>query len=443
MKTRILVLGLAIALIALSGCNQPIDEATLSTVVAGTLEALDAGDKALPDTPAETGVDPAALIPTEVAPDPGPGVLTIAYINAGLVWFVQEGGTPVQLTTSGNAEQVVLSTDGQLAAFVRHELSPELYELRVVATATGVETVLVSQADFDAFYPLDGALHHAPFQLEFIPGTHTLLMNTREIFEGPGLLQNNELWSIDADSGSRTLLLDRGLGGDFYISPSGGQLALVLPTSIGFANIDGTGRSPDHLTFAFIITYSEYAYYPTPVWALDGSAVVVVIPPADPFASNIAQVWRVPVSGSAVSLLNLTGFNFFRNQRRTPLLAPDLSKVAFMREMAPNTFDLVVVPLDGSPESVYTSGDISWQAWNPDSARFVYSDTPRNYLLGGLGLPATGVGFGAYLRWVDVDTFLYLDQLTATHRFGLVNLPGPASELAVISGNVFDFDFTD
>jgi hypothetical protein len=303
--------------------------------------------------------------------------------------------------------------------------------------------VLATQADLDGFFPLDGALHHAPFQLDFIPGTHTLLMNTREVFEGPGLLQNNELWSIEAETGARTLLLDRGLGGDFYISPGGDQLALVLPTSIGFAAIDGSGRSPDHLTFPFVSTYSEYAYYPIPVWSLDGSAIVVVIPPADPFADDTARVWRVPVSGGATPLADLTGFNYFRNSSKTPMLAPDLSKVAFMRETARNTFDLVVAPLDGSPESVYSSGDLSWQGWNPDSNQFVFSNSPRNYTLGGLGLPSSGVGFGTHLRWVDEDTLLYLDQLTASHRFGIVNLPGPAAELAVISGNVFDYDFTE
>jgi len=443
-KSTVTVLVILLVFI-LAGCNMPSDTPDLSTLVAATLAALDAGSPggspagSTPEMTVEPGVVPTSPPSTAVL---GLGVLSIAYINGGEVWFVEEGGTPIQLTSSGDVENVVLSTDGQLAVFVRHVFSPELFELRVVGITSMTESLLISQPDFDGLYPLGGALHHAPYQVEFIPGTHTLLMNTREIYEGPGLAQNNELWSIDADTGIRTLLLDRGLGGDFFISPGADRLALVLPTSIGFANIDGTGRSPEHLTFPSVITYSEYGYYPIPVWSSDGSAIDVVIPGEDPFVDFTARVWQVPVSGAAVPLLDLTGFGYFRNSGKSPMLAPDLSKVAFLRETAPNIFDLIVAPLDGSPESVYATGDLAWQGWNPDSTQFVFTNEPLNLMLGSVGLPPLGVGFGSWLRWVDADTFLYLDQLTAIHRFGLVNLPSPASELDVIAGSLFDYDFT-
>ena len=113
-----------------------------------------------------------------------------------------------------------------------------------------------------------------------------------------------------------------------------------------------------------------------------------------------------------------------------------------MRETAPNTFDLVVQPLDGSTESIAASGNITWQGWNPDSSRMVYGDMPSNYLLVGPSLAPTGLGFGQYLRWVDVDTYLYLDTFTATHRFGVVNMPGTAVVIDTIVGQVFDYDFT-
>ena len=448
MKTRWVILLLLVMMFTLAGCDGAIDESVVGTVVAATLEAMgmdEAGqpvDSKSPDATAGVSGDSAPVPPPEAPEVSGPGVLQITYINGGDVWFVEKGAAPIQLTTSGNVDRVVLSTDGQLAAFLWHDISLEVSELRMVDTAAGTEWVLFSQADLDALYPLGEALHHLPYQFDFIPGTHTLLLNTRKIYMGPGLVQNNDLWSINVDTSTRTLLLDPGQGGDFYISPSGDMLALVSPTSLGFARADGTDRSPDHLTFPFVMTYSEYAYYPIPVWSTDESAVAVLIPAEDPFVDDSALVWRVPVEGPPTPLLDLTGFLFFRNQGKTPAIAPDLSKVVFLREISTTTSDLVVTPLDGSTESIYASGNLSWQGWNPDSTQFVYTDSPRNLMLGSLGGSAVGVGFGSRLRWVDADTFLYLDELTATHRFAKVDLPGTASVLDVISGPVFGYDFT-
>jgi len=444
-KTRSVIFLLLVMMFSLAGCDGSIDESAIGTVVAATLEAMgvdEAGepvDPKSPDATADVSEAPTVLTPTGA---PGPGVLQVAYISGEDVWFVDDGAAPLQLTTSGYVERVALSTDGQLAAFLWHEISLDVYELRVVNTVSGTEWVLFSQPDLDAIYPLEGGIHHVPYQFDFIPGSHTVLLNTRVIFEGPGLVQNNDLWSIDADTSVRTLLLDPGLGGDFYFSPSGDMLALVLPTSLGFVRTDGSDRSPDHLTFPFVMTYSEYAYYPLPVWAPDESAVAVLIPAQDPFVDDSALVWRVPVEGPPTPLLDITGFLLFRNQGNPPAIAPDLSQVVFLREISTTTSDLVVAPLDGSAESIYASGNLSWQGWNPDSTQFVYTDAPRNLNLGSMGAIAAGIGFGSRLQWVDADTFLYLDELTSTHRFAKVDLPGTASVLAVISGSVFGYDFT-
>ncbi len=443
MKTRSVIFLLLVMMLSLAGCDGSNDEDTMGTVVAATLEAMgvdEAGeplDPKSPDNTEEAGEDP-----TDAPETSGPGVLQVAYISGADVWFVEDGTAPIQLTTSGNVERVALSTDGQLAALMWHDLSLDLHELRVVNSVAGTEWVLFSQPDLDAIYPLDGAIHHVPYQFDFVPGTHTVLVNTREIYEGPGLVQNNDLWSIDADTSTRTRLLDPGQGGDFYFSPSGDMLALVLPTSVGFVRPDGSDRSPDHLTFPFVMTYSEYAYYPIPVWAPDESAVAVLIPAEDPFVDDSALIWSVPVAGAPTPLLDITGFRFFLNSGKTPTIAPDLLKVAFLREITTTSVDLVVAPLDGSAESIYASGNLSWQGWNPDSTHFVYTDAPRNLLHGSVGGPAAGLGFGSSLQWVDADTFLYLDQLTSTHRFGKVDLPGTASVLDVISGSVFGYDFT-
>jgi len=182
---------------SLAGCDGSNDEDTMGTVVAATLEAMgvdEAGEPLDPKSPDNTEV--VSEDPTEVPGASGPGVLQVAYISGADVWFVEDGTAPIQLTTSGNVERVALSTDGQLAAFMWHDLSLDLHELRVVNTVAGTEWVLFSQPDLDAIYPLDGAIHHVPYQFDFIPGIHTVLVNTREIYEGPGLVQNLSLIHI-------------------------------------------------------------------------------------------------------------------------------------------------------------------------------------------------------------------------------------------------------
>ena len=62
----------------------------------------------------------------------------------------------------------------------------------------------------------------------WMPGSHTLLFNTRLDFEeGLGLYLSDDLHALDVDSGTNQPLLPPGEGGDFYLSPDGSQVALV------------------------------------------------------------------------------------------------------------------------------------------------------------------------------------------------------------------------
>jgi hypothetical protein len=105
-------------------------EDTIATSVAGTLAA---GEE-------EPGEEPAA------SPEPPP-LLRVAFVKDGDVWYWEEGGVPIQLTTLGDAVKVYLSDDGQVAAFVR-EISYESQEIYAVNTDGTNQRVLVSLADF-------------------------------------------------------------------------------------------------------------------------------------------------------------------------------------------------------------------------------------------------------------------------------------------------------
>jgi hypothetical protein len=374
---------------------------------------------------------------------PDPQTLKVAFINTGDVWVWEEGLSPRRLTSRGQIEELVISSDGLWVAFEWQDPARALSELWVINTSTGDEQLLLSQADLDLLYPLEDALHFAPFQFEFLPGTHTLLVNTYRIFEGPGLVKNDDLWSIEVESGSRTMLLEPGQGGDFVIAPNGEMLALVKPTSIGFVRSDGSGLSPDHLTFPFVITYSEYAYYPVPVWSPASDSVMVLIPAEDPLADDTARIWNVPATSDPSTLvLDLGSFTFFRNSGPIPLIAPDLSSVAYFHDAGGTSAELHLAALDGSSNVIYETGSLTWHGWNPNAQDFVYGSAPKNLILGRVGAPPAGLGFGNLLRWIERDEFLYLDQLTATHRFVLATISGASTVLDEISGVRFEYDFT-
>lgn len=457
MKTKVVLVSLTALL--LSACNLPtgdkIDERALNSAVAQTLEA--AGDstgqvlataeviESAEATPDPT-VAPPQTLGTQV-PSEDPGVLgsetlKIAYINGGDVWYLEESGAPRQLTTGGMIVEVVISSDGRWVTYEWQDPARALSELRAVSTDTGEERVLLSQSDLDSLYPLEDALHIAPSKFEFLPGSHTLLLNTHQIFEGPGLVKNDDLWTIEVESGIHTQMLEPGQGGDFVVSPDGESLALVKPTSIGFVRTDGTGLIPNRLTFPFVITYSEYAYYPIPVWSGESDEVAILIPAEDPFVEDSARVWLVPTSAEPASpLLDLSDFSYFRNSGSPPLISPDLSMVGWLYDSGGSSTDLRLAAIDGSMNITYESGSLSWLGWNPNSQDFVYGSVPKNLFLGQVGAPTQGIGFGGQLRWVDQDRYFYLDELTTTHRFVLADLRGGSAVLDEIAGDTFDYDF--
>src|SRR3972149_1914157 len=230
-----------------------------ATAVAATVAAM-----SVPATAA--GALPTAeehALPTEL-PTAGAPELVLAYTDGGNVAFLAGAGPASHLTAGGGIEQVRLSDDGRRIAYTRRAVLDQPVELRAVNSDGSGDALLMSPADFDALYPLAGALHHDLYKFEFIPGTHTLLINTRSIFEGPGLATHADLLRIDSDTLARTMLLAPATGGDFTISPDGRYLALVRPDTIEIRLADGSPSGSGVITYEPVTTYSDYAHYAQP-----------------------------------------------------------------------------------------------------------------------------------------------------------------------------------
>jgi hypothetical protein len=258
----VFVLLLVLSLFACNFIGDSIsDQDKLATQVSETLTAQAPDDieptmEQIPQVP--TSPEPHA-IPTESPPTPH--VLRIVYTDGGNIWMIEGSGAPQQITSSGDAKRVKISSDGMKIVFTRRPTPDTLAELRSVnADGTG-ETVLLSIDDMKSLYP--STLESKGFeisQMAFLPGSHALYFNTFEAFETVGLAMTNDLFRINTDSGDLTRLLTPGIGGNFVISPDGSQIVIVRPDSINMVGPGGGGMIPDIVIARIIYPLECYAW---------------------------------------------------------------------------------------------------------------------------------------------------------------------------------------
>lgn len=445
MKRQLATLSL-ISAVLLAGCAQlptsESDQDSLATAVAATLAAAPQGEPASgsPTEDVEDKGAPTAMPTAEPAPVLSMQQYLLAYTNDGDLWTLLPDGSTQRLTDSGDVVDVLLSGDRQLIVYVRQTYQPDLFEVRAVKADGANDKLLLSQVTLDALYPLDGALHYLTSQIEFIPGTHTLLFNTRATFDGPGLVKNDDLYRLDVDTGEITQILTRQRGGDFSVSPDGSKLALSKPDSISMAAIDGSNLRPDLITFQPIITYSEYQYYPIVVWSPDSSVLGVFIPSEDPLAGDpTGTVWIVPADAAPRSFQPIAGQAFFP-QSNASLLSPDMQTVAFLREDDQGQTRLFLSNLDGSNSRVYDQGDIQWIGWNPDGTRFAFRKDQTSLLFGHPQDSPQLLAEGRTLRWLTADLFMVQSGSRGDWSLTIGHLDGRTEMLVQPSGESFAYD---
>ena len=368
-KSRLLWAPVALFCLFVAGCNLPTPTVERATEVPDvTLVQPSPASSEVPTSApaAATATSEAEGVPTaSVAQE-----LRVAYTDDGNLWVVEKGQGPVQLTDTGGISDVRISDDGEWIAYVVRDPDQDSADLHSVRFDGSSSRLLLDEGSFDALYPLEGFIHTTLSSMDFLPGSHTLLFNTRGVFEGPGLAKNDDLLSINAETGAFTALLPRGEGGDFTASPTGDQIALTRPDSLSFVDANGANLRPDVLSFSSVITYSEYFFYPLPVWS--DNSVVLPVPQQDPFfAAEPATVWSV--NGEIQVIAEPTG-DLFAPQRELPIVSPDGMHLAYFRELdEPGEQQLVIERLDNGEQVIYDTGALQWQGWGPDSYLFAYT----------------------------------------------------------------------
>jgi Tol biopolymer transport system component len=439
-KPHLFWIPFALAGLFLAGCNFPTPTAEAPTESIGaTLVEPSPASSEVPASPASTS--PATAQAAVATSTPGVQNLRIAYTSDGNLWALEIGSEPMQLTDDGSINDVRISDDGEWIAYVVRDPDQDSAVLHSIQFDGSSPLVLLDAASFDALYPLGQFIHYTLSNLEFLPGTHTLLFNTRGVFEGPGLAKNDDLLSIDVTTGQISPLLARGEGGDFTVSPTGDQIAIVRADSLSLVNADGAGLRPEVLTFTPVITYSEYFFYPLPVWA--GTEVVLAVPQQDPFfAAEPGTVWSV---NGEPQLLSRPEGDLFGPQREFPIVSPDGASVAYFRASDDaSEMHLVIEQLDTGEQTIYDTGPIQWKGWGPESNRVVYTKgTGFDLYLGEIGAPPAPLAPGTGLRWINANEYLYVAGDPGGWTLMLADLEGGSMPLAMLSGTFVTYDFAE
>jgi hypothetical protein len=366
--------------------------------------------------------------PTQAAPTGSEW--RIVYLQNQDIFLWNGTGIRRPITQGEKVQQVHISTDGQLIAYSRSagEFGEELW---VIGTDGSGERRLVSADEFSA---MDGrALAVIPDTFAWIPGTHLVAFNTRQIIEGPGIARYDDLRTVNADNGQTQTLLAPGQGGQFIPSPDGTQLAVASPKSISLIDINGTNLRKDVLEYSPVTTYSEYQYHARPAWETNSAGLLVAIPPADPLAVPLkpTTLWQVPVDGSkARQLGNIATGPFFG---MAVFYSPDRSHILYLGNSGnsdQNLSALHVARPDGSQDSIYiTATELTISSWAPDSQEFTFSAGNQGILqlgqISGKFQPLVGVASNPLdLRWIDNEHFIYVQSGADGYEIHLHALEG-------------------
>lgn len=384
----------------------------------------------------------------------------VASLQFGTLWLQDLGQEPVQLVEVDGVEDVRLTPDGTAVVLVRRTPGGEIEILgaepgdeptRTLLSAGEIsgEIELLSFSEDGAWLAfthrvdeynvelwgisLDGSGARAlvtvedlalaltdeppdplgvePTAVQWIPGTHTLAYDVQPVYDGLWIYVQDEVRTVDADSGQHDVLLPAGRGGQLLFSPDGARMAIATPERLRIATASGESIRDADVDYQ-AIGFGEFYFFPRLAWTPDSSELILA-QPADDAANQdtTVVVWRVPADGSpAVRLSEFTGFG--------PSIAfsPNLEWVAYWRAEPQSNFrGLHLARVDGTVDLLYDAGHLlEFLSWGPDSLHFAYvfgeGQGGRTPQLGHLCQDPVRLSqdvFPLGLTWLDASRFLF------------------------------------
>ncbi len=424
MKTRLLaVLIVMLVIMVMStacGLATPSgvpSEDFIATSVAATVNAQPEGPAAT-DSPALPTLESTAAPTTAPIPvtPPSSYPLSVAFVapDKNAYFWAETMSAPIALTTSSDVENAIVSPDGSQVVLTR-STDWVSYTLDVINSDGSNLRTLIYPSGFDSLPRPADAIASVPSQLSWVPGTRNLAMTTRISYDGPGYQIGESLFVIDTDTSEMRVLfnVETQWGWHYSFSPDGTSIAVSFPEGMDIYALSGEKLDRPVLAYPFVNTASEYAWVASPAWSADGSTLVVVVPPQNPWEIpyDDSSVYRISSDGMTGELMFDTQMSYWPSQIAD--ISPDLSKLAFLVHAGAPTdgeFTLRVANIDGSGLTDYTTGKIySVPEWSADNSKFFYRDDVTGAWIGQVGAAPVSIPDFNNTRdiaWIDANRFI-------------------------------------
>lgn len=335
--------------------------------------------------------------------------LRMAFIIDGNLYLQDDNNPPVQLTYSGEDRNPIFSDDGEKLVFYRGLVPHDLY----VINADGTQEKVLITGELLEFLGLGYNKFTEIVSLAYVPGTHQVLFNTRQLsqadidqrdFNRLGSKDNCDLLSVNADTGEIKRLLPTGTADNFFIAPNGNMIAIQAKGHIDVIGMDG------QVVRQNLVTYTPtrpYELDPGVFWTEDSTELVVTLPIEAEYNMDgpaMRSVWRYAVDGNAKVQVPLTPPPISDDYS----ISPDGNWILYTYYYYPGKTDETVTPglylgnLRDTGTQLYSSETVV-PSWSPDSIHFAYG----GLFLGSIdGLPQP-IGDGRLIGWGDATHYLY------------------------------------
>jgi hypothetical protein len=356
------------------------------------------------------------------APTPKPTVLRVAYWGSGRIMLWTEGKGSRPLVDAMNVEQVRISDDGQVIAYLGRN-SRGAYEIMAVNADGTNQRLLAGQDYLRNIQPADRTL-----SFDFAPSSHTVYFVTEQY----------DLHRVNTDSGTPTPVLGAGKGGPVSFSPDGRWMTLYHPRELVLARSDGSAA---RVVYEWLPDDGVGTMGPEIVWEPNSAGFRMVTPTGPQGSPDNMTIWYFPVNGNSVKQMSYTG-PYGAN------LSPDGRKVVYLYGQH-GPIDVHVVTADGKDTTFdsYTNVHPSFMGWAPDSKHFMLNLSKDGRLLvpylcavGEQPVKLTDTDDAHAIVWIDAQRVLFVRRGVTLH---LRRVGAPSILLDAHASSWFDYTYVN